>query len=58
MKLNKSMFSLFGSASKFGTLSTLGRVAKTVRAFAQTEVFYCTAGCQEKLQIIYANIRV
>ena len=52
------MFSFFGSTSKFNALAAVGKVVKALRVLPQSEVFHSAAGGQEKLQIIYANIRV
>jgi hypothetical protein len=58
MKINKNMFSLIGSISKYTALATISKVTFSLRNMPGGEVFHSIASCQEKLQIVYANIRV
>jgi hypothetical protein len=58
MKTNHSMFSLFGTISKFRAFASANWPVFYLRNIADMLVFYDENTCQEKLQIIYANIRV
>ncbi|WP_181369440.1 hypothetical protein [Flavobacterium album] len=58
MKINKNMFSLIGSISKYMALANIGKVTFSLRNITAGEAFHSISNCQEKLQIIYANIRV
>lgn len=58
MKTNYNMFSLFGNINKFRAFAAAGRSVFSIRKIADMSVIYNENTCQEKLQIIYANIRV
>jgi len=58
MKLNPNTFSLFGSISKIKALPITGKTGFILRTIPALEAFHTENVYREKLQIIYANIRV
>jgi hypothetical protein len=58
MKFNKNMFSLSGSISKYAALTYRAGSAYHLCITRVMESFFGSVSSREKLQIIYANIRV
>ncbi|WP_165764626.1 hypothetical protein [Flavobacterium cyanobacteriorum] len=58
MKFNKKIQFFFSSISKFRALASVVRPTYCLRIAPVIESFYSSANNREKLQIIYANIRV
>lgn len=52
------MFSLFGTISKLKAFAQANSTVFAVRRIADMFVFHSGITCREKLQIMYANIRV
>jgi hypothetical protein len=58
MKFNKNLFAFFGKIRKYKTLAAAERPAHSLRIVPVMEAFFSSVNSREKLQIIYANIRV
>lgn len=58
MKLNRSMFSLWGNLGKNGVLASIRMAFSNANTVCAVEDLYSNMGCTEKLQIRYANLRV
>lgn len=52
------MFSLLGSISKIKALPQIGKPGIFLRTIPAMETFHTENAFREKLQIVYANIRV
>lgn len=58
MKLNKSIFSFVNFARKSKALQGIGVITFSLKSIAGAEMFNSIPNHREKLQIIYANLRV
>jgi hypothetical protein len=58
MKFSKYITSFFGTISNYKDFAEGVRPAKCLRIEPVLEAFYSRENSREKLQIIYANIRV
>jgi hypothetical protein len=58
MKLNKNNFIHSGIISKYRALVDIAKAVCCVHVAPVMEAFYSSVSSREKLQIIYANIRV
>ena len=58
MKLNQNMFSFLIDVRKSKAFTAIAKACITVRNFVVADVNYNGNASHEKLQIIYANIRV
>jgi len=58
MKFNKNKFSADGIIRKYRTLAAMLPPVHVLLIASVTEAFFSSVSSREKLQIIYANIRV
>ncbi|MGQ2985513.1 hypothetical protein [Flavobacterium sp.] len=58
MKLNKNIFSFAGFARKSKVLQGICNITFSLKDVAGAEIFNSIPNHREKLQIIYANLRV
>lgn len=58
MKKNKNRFSFYRTIRKYKAWAIISRGISAMRNIPGTEAFYYGSCHHEKLQIIYANIRV
>jgi hypothetical protein len=58
MKLNKIKFTHSGTISKYRALTDVAKAVSCLHIVPVMEAFFSSVSSREKLQIIYANIRV
>lgn len=58
MKLNKNKYVHSGTISKYRALADIAKAMSCLHVVAVWEAFFSSVSSREKLQIIYANIRV
>jgi len=58
MKFNNYTYSFFGIIRKYKALTGAVQPANSLKIVPEMEAFYSSVNSREKLQIIYANIRV
>lgn len=58
MKLNKIKFTHSGTVSKYRALAHTASIISCLHVVTVMEAFFSSVSSREKLQIIYANIRV
>lgn len=58
MKLNKNKLAHSGTISKYRALADIAKAMSCLHVVPVLEAFFSSVSSREKLQIIYANIRV